>query len=427
MSTVLDHPNASVDRPVLFPGRGTLPFSLVAALGLAACDFDRAVQMDAADPWHTEPEYGIGGLVEGNAAFGRVTGLRVGGDGARVHVLDPGRERLTVWSPEGALLHEVRWEEEDSELGSPDQIELHDGGFQLRDGNAFAVFGEDGQHRHTVSLPAAVGFNRFRLRPELMLPDGAFVVSLRIPNGVRAGWFGEDPILKAPVLRLEQGQDGWDFDSLAVLDIGNRDLDIRPSESGFGWSLHANQPFGNADQLDPRADANTLLVTHESRTDPGLIELSEISADGDTIWSGRLRFEPIPLLPGDVDAALEAEARAVSGTVGALSLDEARILVEEALYVPDHHPAVMDTEVMSNGELWIRNHEEPGDTLDVWYAVRVGGDNTAPRRILVPRSFYPFDATDTHVWGIRFDPEAGQHVAGRRLVPGGISGAGTDR
>ena len=260
-----------------------------------------------------------------------------------------------------------------------------------------------------------------------MLPDGAFVVSLRIPNGVRAGWFGEDPIEEAPVLRLDAAADGWAFDSLAVLDIGSRDLDLRPSDSGFGWSLHAAQPFGHADQLDLRAGSNTLLVTREDPTDPGLVELNEISAVGDTVWSERLRFVPIPLLPDDVDVALEAEARAVSGTVGSLPLDEARTLVEAALYVPDYHPAIMDTEVMSNGELWIRNHEEPGDTLDVWYTVRLGGEDIAARRILVPWSFYPFDATDTHVWGMRLDPEAGQQVVGRRLNHRDIPAAGDPR
>ena len=417
MSTVIDFLRPFGLRSALRRWRWGVALLFVAGLGLTACETDRAVPMDAAAPWHTEPEYEIGGVVDGNATFASVTGLRVGGGGARVYALDSGLERLTVWSPEGVPLLEVGWaEEEEGELDSPDHIELLDGGFRLRDGNSFVLFGDDGQHRETVSLPAAVGFNRFRLRPELMLPDGAFVVSLRIPNGVRAGWFGEDPIEEAPVLRLEPVEDRWQFDSLAVLDIGNRDLDIRPSESGFGWSLHAAQPFGNADRLDLRAGSNTLLVTREHPADPGLVELSEISAAGDAVWSERLRFEPLPLLSADVDAALEAEARAVSGTVGSLPLGEARTLVEGALYVPDYHPAVMDTEVMSNGELWIRNHEEPGDTLDVWYTVQLGGENVAARRILVPWSFYPFDATATHVWGIRLDPEGGQQVVGRRLV-----------
>ena len=418
MSTVLDFLRPFGLCPELLRGRWALALPFVAVLGVLSCGTDGAANMDAAEPWHTEAEYEIGGLVEGNATFARVTGLRVGGGGTRVYVLDSGRERLTVWSPDGVQLLEVGWAgEEEGELGSPDHIELRDGGFLLRDGNGFVLFAEDGQYRQTVSLPAAVGFNRFRLRPELMLPDGAFVVSLRIPNGVRAGWFEEDPILEAPVLRLEQVEDRWEFDSLAVLDIQNRDLDLRPSESGFGWSLHTAQPYSDADEIDFLPASGTMVVTRENRSDPGLVYLHQIAASGDTVWSGSLGFEATPLLPEDAAEALTAEARAVAGTLGSLPLDEAAALVEQALYLPDYHPAVMDTEVMSNGELWIRNHEKPGDTLDLWYAVRIGGGNAPPRRILVPWSFYPFDATDSHVWGIWLDPESGgQSVVGRRLV-----------
>lgn len=420
MTTMIYITRSSGLRSASLLGSSTLPLSLVAMLGLSACAPDRAIQMDAAEPWQTEPEYEIGVPVEGNAMFERVTGLRVGADGARIHVLDSGRDRLTVWSSEGALLLEAGWAgEEEGELGSPDQIELRDGGFQLRDGNSFVVFAEDGQHRQTASLPAAVGFNRFRLKPELMLPDGAFVVSLRIPDGVRAGWFEEDPILETAVLRLEQVEGQWEFDSLAVLDIGNRDLDLRPSDSGFGWSLHAAQPYSDADEIDFLPASGTMVVTRENRSDPGLVYLHQIAASGDTVWSGSLRFEATPLLPDVAAEALAAETPAVAGTLGSLSLDEAAALVEAALYVPDHLPAVMDTEIMSNGELWIRNHEKPGDTLDVWYTVRIGGANALPRRILAPWSFYPFDATDSHVWGIWLDPESGgQSVVGRRLVRG---------
>jgi hypothetical protein len=264
----------------------------------------------------------------------------------------------------------------------------------------------------------------FRLQPQLLLDSGTFLATLNIPDSYRAGWQEDPAILEEPVVRLDQQGDDWGADTVAVLDIQNRDLDLRPSESGYGWSLHSLQPFGDADHVDFRAGAlgagagtNTLLVTRQIRVDPGVIELHELSAGGDTIWSGRLRFETAPLMPSDVERVVEAEAQGISGAIQ-LPLDDARTLVRAALHVPEHFPPVLDTEVMSNGELWIRNHEEPSDTLDVWYAVRIGED-AAPRRILVPWNFYPLDATASHVWGVRLDPGSGQSVAGRRLVRGG--------
>ena len=401
----------------------------IAAAAIAACQPAPTPPLIDPEPWHTLAEYEIGGLTGETPTFERVTGLRVSRDGAALFVLDPGRIGVTGWSPDGSLLFELGNQGESADaLESPDQIHLTDTGFQVQDNDRFVLFSNDGQHEQTVSVPTSARYVGFRLRPQLLLDNGAFLATLNIPDSYRAGWQEDPPILEEPVVRLDPQGDDWAPDTVAVLDIRNRDLDLRPSESGYGWSLHALQPFGDADHVDFRAGdfragalraggrANTLLLTRQSRVDAGVIELNELSSSGDTTWSASLRFEPVPLLPAHVDRAVEAEAQGIAGAIQ-LSLDDARTLVREAVHVPQYYPPVLDTEVMSNGELWIRNHEEPADSLDVWYAVRIGED-AVPRRILVPRNFYPLDATASHVWGVRFDPASGQSVAGRRLVRG---------
>ena len=217
-------------------------------------------------------------------------------------------------------------------------------------------------------------------------------------------------------MRLEQREDQWALDTLAVIDIRNRDLDIRPPGGGSSWSVSARQPYGDADEVHFNVRSNTVVVTRKSRVDAGVVELNEISAGGDTIWSRRLRFAPIPLLPSEVDEEVEAQALDLSGAMGSVSLTEARAMVIDALYVPDYKPAVMTAEAMSTNELWLKTFEQAGaDTLDVWYAVRVGDDDARPRRIQLPKAFYPLDATDAHVWGVRYD-SSGHYVEGRRLV-----------
>lgn len=414
-----------------FRAAAKLTTPAIAATVISACQPDTTPPLIDPEQWHTVAEYEIGGLIgETEQAgetptFERITGMRVSRDGAALFVLDPGRTRVTGWSPDGSLLFELGNQGESAvALESPDQIHLTDTGFQVQDNDRFVLFSSDGQHEQTVSVPTSARYVGFRLQPQLLLDGGALLATLNIPDSYRAGWQEDPPILEEPVVRLDRQGDDWAPDTVAVLDIRNRDLDLRPSESGYGWSLHALQPFGDADHVDFRAGdfraggrANTLLLTRQSRVDPGVIELNELSSSGDTLWSGSLRFEPIPLLPAHVDRAVEAEAQGIAGAIQ-LSLDDARTLVREAVHVPQYYPPVLDTEVMSNGELWIRNHEEPADSLDVWYAVRIGED-AAPRRILVPRNFYPLDATASHVWGVRFDPASGQSVAGRRLVRGG--------
>ena len=403
-----------------FRAAAKLTTPAVTAAVISACQPDPRPPLIDPEPWHTVAEYEIGG-----PTFERITGMRVSRDGAAIFVLDPGRTKVTGWSPDGSLLFELGTQDEGpAALESPDQIHLTDTGFQVQDNDRFVLFSNDGQHEQTVSVPTSARHVGFRLQPQLLLDNGAFLATLNIPDSYRAGWQEDPPILEEPVVRLDPQGDDWAPDTVAVLDIRNRDLDLRPSESGYGWSLHALQPFGDADHVDFRAGdfraggrANTLLLTRQSRVDPGVVELNELSSSGDTIWSARLRFEPTPLLPAHVDRAVEAEAQGIAGAIQ-LSLDDARTLVREAVHVPQYYPPVLDTEVMSNGELWIRNHEEAADSLNVWYAVRIGED-AAPRRILVPRNFYPLDATASHVWGVRFDPASGQSVAGRRLVRGG--------
>ena len=392
--------------------------SLLAALGISGCQLDSALELPGgSETWLTVPEHEIGSLDAEAAAFSRIADVRVGQGGEAIHVLDSGDDRLTVWSPDGSLLVEAGGQGGGQvEFRSPEQVRVRDDGFHVRDGSGFEVFSADGSHLQTVSVPMSVDFRRFRLRPELVLDDGGFVVLPRLSARDRTGWSGEDPILDVPVLRLEQREDQWALDTLAVIDIRNRDLDIRPPGGGSSWSVSARQPYGDADEVHFNTRANTVVVTRESRVDAGAVDVTEISASGDTVWSRRLRFAPIPLLPSDVDEAVESQALALSGAMEAVSLVEARAMVRDALYAPDHHPAVMTAQAMSTNELWLKTYEEAdADTLDVWYAVRIGDDDDHPRRILLPNNFYPLDATDSHVWGVRYDP-SGQYVEGRRLV-----------
>ena len=405
-----------------FRATAKLTAAVITAAAVSACQ--PTPHLIDPEQWHTVAEYEIGGLIGATEqagetpTFERVTGMRVSRDGAAIFVLDPGRNRVTGWSPDGSLLFEVDDQGEGAAaLESPDQIHLTGAGFQVQDNDRFILFSNEGRHEQTVSVPTSARYVGFRLQPQLLLDDGAFLATPNIPDSYRAGWQEDPPIREEPVVRLDPRADEWIPDTVAVLDIVNRDLDLRPSESGYGWSLHTLQPFGDADHVDFRAGANTLLVTRQIRTDPGLIEFKELSASGDTTWSGRLRFEPIPIIPNEVDRAVEAEARGISSAIQ-LPLDDVRTLVRAAVHAPMYYPPVLDTEVMSSGEVWIRNHEEPSDSLDVWYAVRIGED-AQPRRILVPRDFYPLDATASHVWGVRFGPGSGQSVEGRRLVRSG--------
>ena len=133
-----------------------------------------------------------------------------------------------------------------------------------------------------------------------------------------------------------------------------------------------------------------------------------------------MRFTPLALPANTVDELLDSMAEGLaSAPVNSVSLGAARRAIADALYVPEHYPPVQDVSLASTGELWMKTFEDAGvDSLSVWYTVRVGEtERDSPvRRVLLPTSFLPHDATDTHVWGVQRDAFDVRYVVGRRLV-----------
>ena len=388
----------------------------VGALGCGADPLSESLQ--AEETWFTVLEHEIGDLHEGDAAFGRVTDVRLGHDGNQVYVLDVGEFRVTVWTPDGALLFAVgRQGEGPAEFRGPGQVHVTPEGFRVRDSGRFVMFSVDGHHLGTVSIPRSVSYRGFRFRPALLLDSTSFVAYPRVPPSYHAGWFGDDPVEELPIVRLVNQDDHWTVDTLVVLDVRDEILAVGRNDDNRELAMFAYQPYRDSDQATYNALSNTMFVARMRGLGAGEVNLTELSAEGDTVWTRTLRFPPIPLTSGDVDVTVEEWAGFLSRARESVSLREARRAIREALYVPEHHPAARSMAIFSNDEFWMRTFEDAGDSLAVWYAVQVGqGDDVPPRRILLPTSFLPRDETASHVWGIQSDSLDMRYVVGRRLV-----------
>ncbi len=399
------------------------------AAGLAlSCEDGQGTINEPAETWITEAAFEIGDVIEGGALFTRVDDVQVSSDGARVFVLEGSIERLSVWSPEGSPLLDLG-----GRGGGPGEFEgaaeigLTKDGFFVRDLLRFTFFADDGSVLKTVSFPPpSVSFRGFRVEPGLLLEGEGFLAVPAIPARVMAGWHGDDPIHELPLLRLVQDGDRWAIDTLLMLDQRNRDLNIgRPHDHSNLWGVHTRQPFHDSDAWHFDAGTESVLILRQN-LGPGVLELTEISATGDTVWKESLARRPIPFLP----AVLEDYAEwLVQGLVGqaqgsgaSLSRDDARAAVDEAFYVPDFYPAADFFRGMSD-DVWFKTFETAEvDTLDVWYALKRGADASGLRRIMLPKRFRPHCVTDTHVWGVRRDTLGINYVAGRRLLRTGVAG-----
>jgi len=377
--------------------------------------------LDIDGTWTTAPVYEIGSMHGDRAGFQRISDLRLGDDGKRIYVVDPIEYLVTAWTPDGSLLFSVGGEGEGpGEFRSrPDAVHLTPDGFQVLTRDHFVAFSPDGDHVETVPVPSSVSYRGFRFRPVAMLDDGSLLVYPRVDSGYRIGWWGGEPMAELPVVRLRDRDGHWAVDTLAVLDVRNEILGTGDPEN-LPLTMFTFQPYRDADQVIYNAQSRTVVLVRMRGLGPGEVDLTELSAEGDTIWFQRLSFVPLVLPAGVADEMVEGLAESLANVRQSPALlGEARSTVREALYVPEHYPPVQDVALASNGELWMKTFEDAGaDSLTVWYAVRLGeSERDAPvRRILLPTPFSPHDATDTHVWGVRRDDFDVRYVVGRRLM-----------
>ena len=310
---------------------------IAAAAATAACGDPPPVPAGPEGDWLSEPEYRFGDAWEGPAAFGLIPYLRVTADGRRVFVLEPNESRVSVWTPDGLLLLDLgRSGEGPGDFAFPYRIHLDDSWFYVRDQVRFTYFSYGGRMLGTVpNPPTLVRYQGFRIRAEALLADGSFLGIADIPASVRMGIWGDEPIHKLPVLRVNESEDGWSAAPVFLHNSRNGTLGI-PRDDGDGYRFSA-QPYGDADLTVFDPGAGTILVARRAGEDldPGEAEVLEVSAGGDTLWRRRLAFQPIRLS----QAVLEAR---IAELEESLPTGFSREAIAKALYAPEHLPAFSD-------------------------------------------------------------------------------------
>lgn len=397
------------------PTRGRLPVALLLMLSVGvACSEDPSAGVGEAHPtWVTEAEHDFGDSPEIELFF-MSPYVRVDPARGRVFVMDGPSHQVSAWTPDGALLFRVGREGEGPgeflSLGSL-YIEA-DGTFRVQESGRgrYTRFMTGGELVGTTTGPlAAVSFQGLPL--DLHWPaDGSYLGTPTMytrtsPTGKTSG-----PVPRRPVVRVRDlGNGRWsDPEPLLWLDVGNL-AHVIPIPDGH---ITRSQPFGDPDyvRFEPGA-----AVVMRSKGSPGAVELIEVDASGDTVWHRRVELPPRRLTAAMVDEAAEGflALRVPPGTPSA-SLRQG---FHDALYQPEYVPPAEGPPILTaSREVWIRTPELL-DTLRVYYAVPRGDPAGLPRRVLLPEAFWVSDATETHVWGVRWDSMDRPHIVGRRLVP----------
>ena len=398
------------------------------AWGLAACaadSADDALTLTPVEEWTAEPEYEFGDQFEGDALFGLIRDVRPAADGSSVYVLDAQSAEVTIWTPGGTLTRRVGGRGEGpGEFSGPGPLFLHDDRFQVGDNDQhrYTTFTLAGEVLRTDGFPPGVGqvergmdmatlervYTPFTVFA--MFDDGS-VGALGLPLWVRAGEVPEGDAPAVAVLRASRDGGAWGLDTLGLLSFQDVYSELPHPEYG---EMRVPQPWIPPDhfQMDPWN--GSAVISRPLRTQPGVLELIEVSIAGDTLWTRRVRLPPIPVTEDDIETAVDD----LAPLFGDDSDDPGvplplRRAIRDAFIIPDHWPATREIRLMSNGEIWFQpaGHENP----DMWYAVRKG-DEGPIRSVVLPERFRPLDVNATHVWGVRRDELDVQYVMGLSLV-----------
>ncbi len=368
------------------------------------------------ETWVTEAEYKFTGSAEQGALLSEVPSIRVDPERNRIFAIDLRDAQASAWTPEGTLVLAVgRVGAGPGEFMVPAEVYIaEDGSFSVREshGSRFTYFTADGTLVETVpGPPTSVTYDGHPLATEAIAGDGSyFAVPLRRRTGVRPGTTEESRVEQSPLLRGRRSENAPWPPPEPIFRLNRRNSGIAVRAEAFDSYIRGPQPFADPDQW--RTEPERAVVMRRTGG-PGVVELIELDANGDTLWFRRLQFEPLEITP---DMIAEARDRFVTTAAPfGISASELREAWDDALYRPEYFPAATGFALTASGEVWLGSFER-SDTLKVFHVIGRGDLAGNPRRVLVPESLRVHDATDTHVRGIWKDELDVPYIVGRRLV-----------
>lgn len=390
----------------------------VALVATVAVHGESAAALQAgARYWTTAPDHRIDAPGRADGVFGEWSSMRIGASGTRVVVRDAEIVeaspvwRILVFSPGWEVVAAVAPEDIPEGFGHPRGVRAVADGFWTRHSKGSIRHSYDGGDIvETIRYPAAVD----DLSPT-PLDDGGFLgLGERPPRGLS----GEPPAARA-VLRLELTGDDWKRDTIGGLDIRRETLvvDVRaPSGRSGGWH-HLVQPFPDTDLFWIDRGTESVGIVRRNGP-PGVVEIVEISAAGDTLWRRRLTLPAVPLTTERAERAIEEVVASVrsAGERHGLTTAQVRDIVVDALHVPSHLPPIHAVVATASGEIWLATPQVVDGSV-VWYSLRRSDNDSPPRRVLLPSTFRLQDAFGDHVWGFSEEASGSRSVVGLRLVP----------
>lgn len=364
------------------------------------------------EPWQAGPPEIRLGSVDGNVTFTRIVEAAPAPEG-RIHVLDQNDAVVRRFTADGAPAGSVgRKGEGPGEFDLPtamgflgDTLWVVDRGHER-----MSLFSSDGALLGDHALP------RVQISPE---EESSSPVGL-VPGGrllvmTEPGPLQNAALRRFPLLALDR-RDGGHVDTLATLDrehvglilitLRGRGL-VAPGEVDFpvgpgqieSVEVVREIPFPDFTIIDATPSGDELVLVdraveegdeREEGAEPPTFTLTRIRASGDTVFSVRRTYDPVPVDPRVTDSI-------VASYTG--RYDEAD--VRRVLFLPPTWPPVHAAVAAADGQTWVGREAPPGAETRRWEVFDGAGRPLAA--VELPAALVVHHATPDALWGVVTD------------------------
>lgn len=412
-ATPSPNPQAPGPHPVVL-------LAVLAAVIAGGCQYDAGSTPGAfaQDPWTLSgPDLRIGSLDDPDYVFGPIGSLRVGPDGL-LYTLHWGEAMIRRWTMEGVPAGSLgRRGEGPGEFEEATRMGFFGDSLWVWDSEHYRVSYFDTGGEFIGSVMPRFDFGGMAEsppRPEIPLRDGTFLgISPAWSDGIARG-----TVTGSPHVRMDA--DGGTVARIWTMPWEPRDIFALLRDGGGSYG---SQPFGDSHSVS-FGESSLVTVNRRAWTGSGeaALTVSRIGFDGDTIFTVRVPYEPLPLSAERFEAALAERVERRSSMSAAFQASEGRI--REALYRPSHLPAVRGTMQARDGTFWLRRWDpvetgtgEHGEQVYEWWVLDAEGAPLARARTPIGLSIRLIDG-DT-VWGVETDELGVEYIVRYRLTMDG--------
>ena len=393
---------------------------LLALLAATGCQSDTGPAPDpfTGDPWTLSgPEIKIGSVDDPEYVFGMVAGVAPGPDGS-LYSLHPREGSIRRWSADGTPSGSVgRQGEGPGEFRQPMELGFFGDSLWVWDWSGYHVsyFDPEGTFLGRVSPKVDIGGPEGSPpRPSRPFRDGTFL-------GIEPAWSQE--IATGEITETAYTHMDPEGETLAT-------IWMHPHEPRDGLALlresggtFASQAFGDGVSYAV-ADDGLVVVERRAWTGDGeaFFTLTRIGLAGDTVFTVRVPYTPVPLATERIDSAVTAQTESLYDFMTRRQPGLARAALEErirdATYKPDYVPPVGAVMTDADGNIWVRRFDpvelEGGEAFGEWWIFDEAGTPLA--RALTPMGLRIMHVAGGVVWGTEQDELDVDYIVRYRIV-----------